>query len=113
LRHDPSPQLRKHVAKALRRLEAWVWLDEMARANSDNPKIQNYSRSRITHRPFRERLSNYVQSVDDSHAGDVVTPSRMPYWAMEKSWEYTPPKSRDLIRRLLRRIRHWVRWGVT
>ena len=26
---------------------------------------------------------------------------------------YTPPKSVRLIRRMLRRIRHWVRWGVT
>jgi hypothetical protein len=37
----------------------------------------------------------------------------MQYWAMEERWHYTPPKSRDLIRRMLRRIRHWVRWGIT
>jgi hypothetical protein len=112
LRHDPSPQLRKHVAKALRRVEAWAWLDEMARSNPGDAKIQYFARSRTSQRPFRERLSNYVQSVDDSHADEVTTPSRMQFWASEKTWEYTPPKSRELIRRMLRRIRHWVRWGA-
>jgi hypothetical protein len=64
-------------------------------------------------RPFAERLDRYTHNVDDSHADEVVTPSRMPYWALERSWEYTAPKSIVLIRRMLRRIRHWVRWGVS
>jgi hypothetical protein len=101
------------VAKALWRLEAWLLLEEMATLYPEDAKVRWFAESRVTHRPFRERLSNFVKSVDDSHADEVATPSRMPYWAREKSWEYTPPKSRDLIRRMLRRIRHWVRWGVT
>jgi hypothetical protein len=43
----------------------------------------------------------------------VSTSSRMPYWALERSWERSPPKSIVFIRRMLRRIRHWVRWGVS
>jgi hypothetical protein len=104
--------VRKHVAKALRRVEAWSRLDEMANAYPDDAAIQWFAKAPLTHRPFRERLSRYVQSVDDSHAGEVSTPSRMPYWARESSWDYTPPKSIRFIRRMLRRIRHWVRWGV-
>jgi hypothetical protein len=110
--NDLSPQVRKHVAKALRRLEAWSLLDEMARSYPEDPRIQWFASARVTRRPFSERLSSFVRSVDDSHADEVVTPSRMPFWAAERSWDYTPPKSVLLIRRMLRRIRHWVRWGV-
>jgi hypothetical protein len=85
----------------------------MATLYPQDATIQYFANSPVTHRPFAERLSNYVASVDDSHAGEVATPSRMPFWALENSWDYTPPKSVQLIRRMLRRIRHWVRWGVS
>jgi hypothetical protein len=110
-RSHPWPQVRKHVAKALRRLEAWVLLEEMAAQYPEVVKIQWYAQAPRAHRPFAERLSNFVKSVDDSHAGEVVTPSRMPFWAAERAWDYTPPKSVEFMRRM-RRIRHWVRWGV-
>jgi hypothetical protein len=111
---DPSPQTRKQVAKALRRVEAWTLLTDMARVYPDDEKLQWFASASISRRPFRERLSSYVQSVDDSHAAAVATPSRMPFWALEESsWDYTPPKSVQLIRRMLRRIRHWVRWGAS
>ncbi len=112
-RRDMSPNLRKHVAKALRRLQAWPLLEEMAALYPEDAKVQWFATAHITHRPFADRLSNYVQSVDDSHAGEVATPSRMPFWSLETYWDYTPPKSVQLIRRMLRRIRHWVRWGVS
>ena len=54
--YDPSPQIRKHVAKALRRLEAWSLLDEMAAAYPDDDKIQWFANAPTTHRPFAERL---------------------------------------------------------
>jgi hypothetical protein len=108
---QPS-QIRKHVAKALRRLEARWLLEEMAGRYRFDEAIQRFADSPVIHQPFPERLSRYVQSVDDSHADEVVTPSRMPFWSLEKSWDYTPPKSVLAIRRMLRRIRHWVRWGV-
>jgi hypothetical protein len=112
-RHDPSPQMRRHVAKALRRLEAWSLLREMAAANRDDARIQWFARAPTTHAPFAERLKNYKRCVDDSHAGEVATPSRMPFWTGVSAWERTPPKSVAFIRRMLRRIRHRVRWGVS
>jgi hypothetical protein len=108
-----SPLVRKHVAKALRRLEAWSLLDEMATAFPDDERIRWLANAPISHGPFAERLANFKRNVDDSHADEVVTPSRMPFWAAERSWDRTPPKSIELIRRMLRRIRHWVRWGVS
>jgi hypothetical protein len=112
-RHDPSPQIRRHVAKALRRLEAWSYLREMAAADRRDARIQWFAKAPTTHAPFAERLRNYKRCVDDSHAGEVTTPSRMPFWTGVSSWERTPPKSVAYIRRMLRRIRFWVRWGVS
>ena len=110
---DPSPEVRRHVAKALRRLEAWAQLREMALQNPDDAKIQWNANAPTTRRPFAERLKDFTSIVDDSHAGEVFTPSRMPFWSLERVWERTPPKSIELMRRMLRRIRHWVRWGVS
>ncbi len=111
--HYQSPTVRKHVAKALRRLEAWSLLDEMAAAFPDDEKIRWFASAPTSHGPFEKRLKNFKRNVDDSHAGEVVTPSRMPFWALERSWDYTPPKSAELMRRILRRIRHWVHWGMS
>jgi len=113
LRHDESPQVRKSVAKALRRLEAWSHLTEMAGNYPDDAKVQRFASAAKRRRPFPDRLKSYKLNIDDSHAGEVATPSSMPYWARDNSWDYTPPKSVHLIRRMLHRIRHWVRWGLT
>ena len=112
-RHDPSPQIRRHVAKALRRLEAWSYLRDMAAAYPGDARIQWFATAPTTHAPFAERLRNYKRSVDDSHAGEVATPSRMPFWVGVRYWERTPPKSATYIRRMLRRIRFWVRSGTS
>jgi hypothetical protein len=108
--YDRSPMVRKHLAKALWRLEAWSLLDEMVRTFPDDEKIRWFANAPISHGPFEKRLKNFTRNVDDSHAGEVATPSRMPFWAAERAWDYTPPKSVALIRRMLQRIRHWVRW---
>ena len=79
----------------------------------DDDKVQWFANASTTHRSFAERMDKFARNVDDSHAGEVFTPSRMPFWALERSWDYTAPKSVVLIRRMLRRIRHWVRWGVS
>jgi hypothetical protein len=113
LSRGSSRQVRKHLAKALWRLEAWHLLDEIASRYPHDEKVQWYANSVTVHRRFDDRLKNYLADVDASHAGEVATPSRMPYWAMQTSWEITPPKSVAAIRRILERIRHWVRWGVT
>ena len=110
--HSSSPQVRRHVAKTLRRVEAWALLNQMADAYPEDAKIRWYADTPTMQRSFAKRLKNFTSGVDKSHVEEVATPSRMPYWATETFWEYTPPKSVDMIRRMLRRIRHWVRWGV-
>jgi hypothetical protein len=87
-------------------------LQQMARRCSGDARIQWLAASPLIRRSFSERLQNYKRDVDDSLADEVATPSRMIYWARENALEYTPPKSRELIRRMLRRIQHWVRWGA-
>jgi hypothetical protein len=111
--HHSSPQVRRHVAKILRRVEAWALLNEMAAAYPDDAKIQWYAGAPTTGRSFAKRLKRFTSGVDKSHADEVATPSRMPFWAIESFWTYTPPKSVAVIRRMLRRIQHWVRWGTT
>jgi hypothetical protein len=110
---DPSPVVRKHLAKALRRLEAWPLLEKMATAHPDDERLRWFATAPTTKRPFRDRLRDFRTTLDDSRAAEVVTPSQMPFWAQEKSWSRTAPKSAAMIRRMLRRIRHWVRWGVS
>jgi hypothetical protein len=110
--NDPSAQVRKHVAKALRRLEAWTLLAEMAAANPDDARIQWFANTPTTHRSFPERLKNFARNVDNSHAGEVVTPSPMPFWRRERDWEGRSPKSAWYIRLMLWRIRRWVRGDV-
>jgi hypothetical protein len=111
-RHQ-SAQYRKHIAKALKRLEEWWMLEDFARLYPDDATVQRIAAPTTTHRPFRQRLLQYSRLVDDSHAGEVATPSHMPYWARDDQWERTPPKSVLFIRRMLRRIQHLVRWGVS
>jgi hypothetical protein len=111
--HNSSPQVRRHVAKTLRRVEAWALLVEMAAAYPDDARIRWYATAPSTHRSFVKRLKKFAANVDDSHADEVFTPSRMPFWASDHTWQRTPPKNIDLIRRILRRIQHWVHWGVS
>jgi hypothetical protein len=110
--NDINPAVRKQVAKALRRLEAWPPLKKMAARHPEDERLQWFATAPTTKRPFSERLQNFRTGVDASRTADVVTPSQMPFWASESFWSYTPPKSADVIRRMLRRIQHWVRWGV-
>jgi hypothetical protein len=106
---DPNPRIRKHLAKALRRLEAWSLLAEMAAAYPGNEAIQWFAKTPTTHRPFRERMSDYLKRVDDSHATEAAGPSRMPYWSLYTPWQGRPAKSAWFIRQILWRIRRWVR----
>jgi hypothetical protein len=106
---DPSPEVRKHVAKALRKLEAWTLLDEMSAAYPGNEAINWFAKAPTTHRSYHERLARFVESVDQSHAAEAAGPSRMPYWSLYNPWQGKPPKSVLLIREILWRIRRWVR----
>jgi hypothetical protein len=105
---DPSLSVRRHVAKALRRLEAWRLLDEMAKHNPDDARIQWFAFAPTRKRAFPERLRNFTANVNRSHAAEAIGPSRMAYWSRYTPWQGRPPKSLSLIREILWRIRRWV-----
>jgi hypothetical protein len=106
---DPSPVVRKHVAKALRRLGAWHQLDLMAKANPENDRIQWFAFAPTTTRGFTERLQSFKVHVDDSHKPAAHESSRMEYWSLHKPWQGNPPKSIQFIRNILLRIRQILR----
>jgi hypothetical protein len=104
-----SPIVRKHVAKTLRRLEAWQQLDTMAKAYPSDQTIQWFAYAPTTKRKFFERLQRFKVHLDDSHMSEVGTASKMSYWSLFTPWQGKPPKDAALIRRILLRIRRWVR----
>jgi hypothetical protein len=106
--HHPSGQVRRHLAKALRRLEAWAVLRQMAANYPDDVRLQWFALAPTVRRSFHERLQNFQQHIDDSHVGEVHTPSQMPFWAANRPWQRSPPKSVELIRRILRHIQQLV-----
>jgi len=109
-RHE-SPAVRRHAARALRRLEAWSQLDELARRFPDDPRIQWYAHASVIKRPYRQRLRNFTQLVDASNAAAAAGPSRMPLWFRDLDWLRRPPKSAAYIRRILMHIHRLVHGG--
>jgi hypothetical protein len=105
---DESPIVRRHAARALRRLEAWSSLTEAARRFPDDRRLQWYAHASIIKRPYEERLRNFAQFVDSSKAAEAAGPSRMPLWFADLDWLRRPPKSVEYIRRMLRRIHRLV-----
>ena len=61
--------------------EAWSLLDDMARAFPDDEKFNGLQTRRRRAGPSPSGWTNFTRNVDDSHAGEVFTPSRMPFWA--------------------------------
>jgi hypothetical protein len=108
--HHPSARVRRHLAKALRRLESWATLREMAVRYPDDEKIQWFAMAPTLRRSFQERLHNYQQHVDESLVSEVHTPSQMDFWSADRGWQRSPPKSIELIRRILRHIHRLVHW---
>jgi len=106
--HDASPSVRKHVAKALRRLQAWQHLEVMAAENPADAAINWYAKTPYLKRQFSERLRNYSVNVDQSRAAEAARQSQMPYWSLYTPWQGKPSKSLELIRDILLRIHHWV-----
>jgi hypothetical protein len=105
---DDSPMVRRHAARALRRLEGWPSLAEAARRFPDDERLQWYAHASIIKRPYEERLRNFAKYVDSSKAEEAAGPSRMPLWFADLDWLRRPPKSVEYIRRVLRRIRRLV-----
>ena len=110
LRRSLSPQRRRHLAKALRRLKAWAALRQLAAENPNDEQIQRLATSPPSQRTFAERLKNFTSSVDQSRADEVHTPSKMDFWAADRRWQPSPPKSVEFIRRILRHIHQLVHW---
>ena len=106
------PSTRRHLAKAMRRLQAWPLLLELAAENSGDARIQWFAHAGPTQLSFAKRLERFAASMDDSQAGEVRTPSQMPFWAADRRWHRSPPKSAAFIRRVLRHIQRLVR-GAT
>lgn len=98
--------LRKHVAKALRSLEARPQLLEMAQSWPDDPWVQRFARDRVP-RLFNKRLARFT--ANRGEVSDIPATSPMPLYVSHQSWTFSPPRSRWYIRRLLLRIQRWTR----
>jgi hypothetical protein len=109
-RWDSSPNVRKHVAKALWQLQAWHLLDEMATEFPADQKVRWYARvrSRRSNRSFGDRLRSFSPNVEHSRAAEIARPSHMPFWSRFDPWEGRPPRNASYIRSILERIRRWV-----
>lgn len=105
---NASPAGRRHAARALRRVEAWEKLRTLAKLSPDDPKIRWYAYTPVAKRNFDERLRNFAEHVDHSHAAEGALPSRMPLWFANFDWVRHPPKPAEFIRRLLQRIHRLV-----
>jgi hypothetical protein len=108
---DASPVVRRHAARALRRLEAWSQLEDVARLFPNDRRLQWYAYATIIKRPHSERLRSFTQFVDASNAAAAAGPSRMPLWFGDLDWIRRPPKSGAYIRRLLMHIHRLVHGG--
>jgi hypothetical protein len=105
---NAPPAARRHAARALRRLEAWEKLRTLARENPADSKMAWYAHALVTKRNFRERLRNFAEHVDHSHAAEAAGPSRMSIWFADVDWIRRPPKPVAYIRQILQRIHRWV-----
>lgn len=114
LGNDGDVRVRKEVAKALRRLKAWVELREIA-AREDDPVVRRFAtQAEIPHREFSERmtrfLDNDVEVVEQRHEADPATKS---LHVNTTIGDGTPPRSRWYIRLILEHIRWLVGKHVT
>jgi hypothetical protein len=110
LRHNPDPELRRHVAKALRRTGDWNELQSLA--NRDvSMRVRVAAQELIAgdRRDYSESLGRFVEHT----RGDIYERgpfhSRMTLWLLSPLGPGKPAKSRAWIRRLLEHIRNLVR----
>jgi hypothetical protein len=104
MRNTTDRGLRKQVAKALARLEAWPELRRLHELEPD-PVIRRLSAGQAP-RPLAERLERYARQVENIAP---VTGERMPLVTTCEPTAPSPPKSRHVIRRLLEHIAALVR----
>lgn len=98
--NDPDEATRKEVARALRRMQAWGPLQEMADVET-NPRIQWLATVHAS-KPYAQRLANFTKRV----ACLPTTPSGQPLFVspeLDLSQGH-PPKPASFIRMILERI---------
>lgn len=105
---DGSLPVKRHAARALRRVQAWTQLAALAASAPRDQRLAWYAYTTPTKHPFPKRLANFTEHVDQSHAAEAVGPSRMALRFADIEWIRHPPKSIELIRRILQRIHTWV-----
>ena len=106
---DASPMVRKHVAKALYRLEAHQILREMSLRYPSDAAVQWFAQDKPNNTRFEERLSDFSRHVVTSQPQHLDSAEPMTFWARFENWLLTPPKSNSYIRAILERIRKAAR----
>jgi hypothetical protein len=99
-----SSQARRRAARALWRAEAWSKLHSLIAATPGDDRVAFYGRADEIKRPFRDRLHAFAEHVDHAHEAEAAGPSRMALWFADLDWIRRPPKSVEIIRRILRHI---------
>jgi hypothetical protein len=104
---DPDVSLRKEVARALKRMEAWGYLREIE-TSDPNPRVRRLASPPIR-RAFANRLADFVASL---HRRDVGHPSPLFLSDECDPGGGRPAKPGWIIRRFLEHIRWLVRAPV-
>lgn len=99
-------QLRKEVARALKRMGAWCELDQMAKVDA-SARIRQIASLRSS-RPFRDRVQKFSTHVayrpSDEHSSKHLFVAENVVLGKGR-----PARSRELLRVLLERIRSLIR----
>jgi len=105
---DDDVRIRKVAAKALRRMEAWAELREIA-VREDDPVVRRIAMSAETPpREFSERMGTFLDNdVEVVETPDEASPGAKSLYVNTTIGDGTPPKSRWYIRLILERIR-WL-----
>lgn len=97
----PDFKTRKEVARALRRMSGWQTLDEMA-ADDSSERVRNLATCKPA-RPIVDRISRFMNHVSWRAVPDA---KKDVFVAADVDYRHgKPPKSADLIRVILQRIR--------
>jgi len=108
-RWDPDVRVRRHVARALLRMEGWQYLRDVAREEVDPVARRFAVLAELPPRPFSERVGRFL-------CRDVRSPApprnkdsgSCPFYLGARVGGGLPPRSPEFIRAILERIRRLV-----
>jgi len=105
---EDDVRIRKEAVRALRRLEAWAELREIAARETD-PVVRRIAKSaEAPPREFSERMGRFLDNdVEVVENPDEASPGAKSLYVNTTIGDGTPPKSRWYIRLILERIR-WL-----